>query len=237
MDARHAGAHRVPGRGRRPRPTRPTASSPTRRSPCPLGVERTADQAQATPSRSPCRSAPTASRCVSASSRTSSRDAPVKLPASTSRRGPARFGRTVLVSSQPALLRMAAALDLPAAYPYGCTEQRISRARAELALRRASATYSQLGGARGRSTRPCTRRSTGSRRSTTTTASSRSGRARAATCPSPPGPCSSWPRRASAGYPVDDEADGPADAGARAVAALRLHPVRRRRASPSGSGR
>ncbi len=42
--------------------------------------------------------------------------------------------RTLLVSSQPALLRMAAALDYLQQYPYGCTEQRISLARAELAL-------------------------------------------------------------------------------------------------------
>jgi hypothetical protein len=46
------------------------------------------------------------------------------------------LSRTVLLSSQPALLRMAAALDYLQAYPYGCTEQRISLSRAELALRK-----------------------------------------------------------------------------------------------------
>ncbi len=44
--------------------------------------------------------------------------------------------RSVLVSDQPALVRMAAGLDFLLAYPYGCTEQRLSRARAELALTR-----------------------------------------------------------------------------------------------------
>ncbi|HLX09482.1 MAG TPA: MG2 domain-containing protein [Thermoanaerobaculia bacterium] len=52
---------------------------------------------------------------------------------------PARPGsvrRSVLVSDQPALVRMAAGLDFLLEYPYGCTEQRLSRARAELALTR-----------------------------------------------------------------------------------------------------
>jgi hypothetical protein len=44
--------------------------------------------------------------------------------------------RSVLVSSEPALVRMAAGLDFLLDYPYGCTEQQISRARAYLALRR-----------------------------------------------------------------------------------------------------
>src|SRR5262249_8830271 len=51
---------------------------------------------------------------------------------------PARPGtvrRTLLVSDQPALLRMAAGLTFLQEYPYGCTEQRISRAEAFLALR------------------------------------------------------------------------------------------------------
>ncbi len=52
---------------------------------------------------------------------------------------PARNGtvrRTVLVSDQPALVRMAAGLDFLLNYPYGCTEQRISRARAQVALKK-----------------------------------------------------------------------------------------------------
>lgn len=44
--------------------------------------------------------------------------------------------RSVLVSSQPALVRMAAALDVLLAYPYGCTEQQISQARAYVAVAR-----------------------------------------------------------------------------------------------------
>ncbi|HVY98829.1 MAG TPA: alpha-2-macroglobulin family protein [Dongiaceae bacterium] len=60
---------------------------------------------------------------------------PVTVPAIDE---PVREGtlrRTLLLSSQPALLRMAAALDYLQEYPYGCTEQRISLARAELALK------------------------------------------------------------------------------------------------------
>lgn len=51
----------------------------------------------------------------------------------------------VLLSSQPGLLRMAAGLDYLQAYPYGCTEQRISLARAELALHKFRDTL-MLGG-------------------------------------------------------------------------------------------
>ncbi len=52
---------------------------------------------------------------------------------------PARPGtvrRSVLVSDQPALVRMAAGLDFLHRYPYGCTEQRLSLARARLALKK-----------------------------------------------------------------------------------------------------
>ncbi len=50
---------------------------------------------------------------------------------------PARPGTTrrrLLVSDQPALVKMAAGLDFLMSYPYGCTEQRISEARAHLAF-------------------------------------------------------------------------------------------------------
>ncbi|MHB8835207.1 MAG: alpha-2-macroglobulin family protein, partial [Candidatus Methylomirabilia bacterium] len=50
---------------------------------------------------------------------------------------PARPGtirRRLLVSDQPALVKMAAGLDFLMGYPYGCTEQRISEARAHLAF-------------------------------------------------------------------------------------------------------
>lgn len=44
--------------------------------------------------------------------------------------------REVLVSGEPALVRMLAALDSLLEYPHGCTEQRLSRSRAYLAMRR-----------------------------------------------------------------------------------------------------
>jgi alpha-2-macroglobulin len=44
--------------------------------------------------------------------------------------------RAALVTDQPAVLRLAAGLDFLMEYPYGCTEQRLSRARAALALGR-----------------------------------------------------------------------------------------------------
>ncbi len=47
---------------------------------------------------------------------------------------PGSVRRSLLVSSQPALVKMATGLDLLREYPYGCTEQRVSAARAELAL-------------------------------------------------------------------------------------------------------
>ena len=41
--------------------------------------------------------------------------------------------RSLLLSDQPALVRMAAGLNFLLQYPHGCTEQRVSRARAFLA--------------------------------------------------------------------------------------------------------
>lgn len=61
---------------------------------------------------------------------------PVTVPAITEAIRNGTLKRTVLLSSQPALLRMSAGLSYLQAYPYGCTEQRISNTRAELALRR-----------------------------------------------------------------------------------------------------
>jgi uncharacterized protein YfaS (alpha-2-macroglobulin family) len=52
---------------------------------------------------------------------------------------PARPGsvrRELLVADQPALVRMATALDMLVEYPYGCTEQRLSRAEGLLAFER-----------------------------------------------------------------------------------------------------
>jgi hypothetical protein len=66
--------------------------------------------------------------------------APASLPAITEELRPGTLKRNILVSSQPALLRMSGALNYLQTYPYGCTEQRISNARAELALRKFSDT-------------------------------------------------------------------------------------------------
>jgi uncharacterized protein YfaS (alpha-2-macroglobulin family) len=60
----------------------------------------------------------------------------LELPALPEPARPGSVRRSVLVSDQPALVRMAAGLDFLLDYPYGCTEQRLSRARAELALTR-----------------------------------------------------------------------------------------------------
>jgi alpha-2-macroglobulin len=60
----------------------------------------------------------------------------LELPALPEPARPGTVRRSVLASDQPALVRMAAGLDFLLAYPYGCTEQRLSRARAELALTR-----------------------------------------------------------------------------------------------------
>lgn len=51
--------------------------------------------------------------------------------------GPVRPGslrRSVLVSDQPGLVQMASGLDALLSYPFGCTEQRIARARARIAM-------------------------------------------------------------------------------------------------------
>jgi uncharacterized protein YfaS (alpha-2-macroglobulin family) len=61
---------------------------------------------------------------------------------------PARAGtvrRSVLASDQTALVRMATGLDMLIDYPYGCTEQRLSRTRAELALTRLRDLLKQAG--------------------------------------------------------------------------------------------
>lgn len=57
------------------------------------------------------------------------------LPDAPAAARPGSVRRSLLVSGQPALVKMATGLDALRAYPYGCTEQRVSAARAELALR------------------------------------------------------------------------------------------------------
>ncbi len=61
---------------------------------------------------------------------------PVAIPPVAEPARPGTVRRSLLVSDQPGLVRMAAGLDFLLAYPYDCTEQRISRSRAEVALKR-----------------------------------------------------------------------------------------------------
>lgn len=61
---------------------------------------------------------------------------PAQFPPLPGTPRPGSVRREVLVSDRPDLVRMAAALDLLLAYPHGCTEQRTSRSRALVALRR-----------------------------------------------------------------------------------------------------
>lgn len=58
------------------------------------------------------------------------------LPAVKGGARPGTVSRQVTVSAHPALLRMAAGLNFLMEYPFGCTEQRVSRASAHLALKR-----------------------------------------------------------------------------------------------------
>jgi hypothetical protein len=62
--------------------------------------------------------------------------APADFPAVDEEAREGTVRRTMLASSQPGLVRMAAALDFMLEYPFGCTEQRTSRARTQVALRR-----------------------------------------------------------------------------------------------------
>jgi len=61
---------------------------------------------------------------------------PFPLPGPEEAARPGTVRRSLLVSDQPALVRMAAGLDFLRRYPYGCTEQKLSRAHAYLALRK-----------------------------------------------------------------------------------------------------
>jgi hypothetical protein len=59
---------------------------------------------------------------------------------------PGTIRREVLVSTEPAIVKMAAGLDTLMAFPHHCTEQRVSQARAQLALKKFRALLSQRGG-------------------------------------------------------------------------------------------
>jgi len=60
----------------------------------------------------------------------------LSIPEIPQKARPGTVRREVVVSSQPELVRMAAGLDFLLRYPYGCTEQQLSRARAYVALKK-----------------------------------------------------------------------------------------------------
>ncbi|MCU0290467.1 MAG: hypothetical protein MUF10_00540 [Thermoanaerobaculaceae bacterium] len=59
---------------------------------------------------------------------------------------PGTVRRTLVLSEQAGLVRMAAGLSFLLDYPYGCTEQRISRTRAQVAMARLRGLLAQEGG-------------------------------------------------------------------------------------------
>jgi uncharacterized protein YfaS (alpha-2-macroglobulin family) len=61
--------------------------------------------------------------------------ATLDLPAPSAPVRPQSFSAAVTLATDPALVRLIGALDYLVQYPYGCTEQRISLAASELALR------------------------------------------------------------------------------------------------------
>jgi uncharacterized protein YfaS (alpha-2-macroglobulin family) len=73
-------------------------------------------------------------------------DKPLALAAVAEPVRPGTLRRSILLSDQPGLVRMAAGLDYLLSYPYGCTEQQLSRARAYVALRRFRDVLQQSGG-------------------------------------------------------------------------------------------
>ncbi|HEY5907133.1 MAG TPA: alpha-2-macroglobulin family protein, partial [Vicinamibacteria bacterium] len=71
---------------------------------------------------------------------------PFRLPEVAEGSRPGTLRRRILLSQQPALVKMAAGLDFFRDYPYGCTEQQLSRARAYVAFRKFRALLGQKGG-------------------------------------------------------------------------------------------
>jgi uncharacterized protein YfaS (alpha-2-macroglobulin family) len=61
---------------------------------------------------------------------------PLPVPALAEKARPGSVRRSILVSDQPGLVQMAAGMEFLLEYPYGCTEQQISRARAYIAMRK-----------------------------------------------------------------------------------------------------
>jgi uncharacterized protein YfaS (alpha-2-macroglobulin family) len=103
-----------------------------------LGVERMADKARDAFSVplpiKPDRGAVHERKIVDLTSAT-----PFVLPAVDTPARPGTFKRSILVSSQPALVRLMAGLSYLRQYPFGCTEQRVSAARAEIAAKQFAA--------------------------------------------------------------------------------------------------
>lgn len=71
---------------------------------------------------------------------------PLVVPAIPEAVRPGSVRRSLVVSEQAGLVRMAAGLSFLLEYPYGCTEQRISTARAQVALARLRGLLAQEGG-------------------------------------------------------------------------------------------
>ncbi len=100
-----------------------------------FGVERTADRVgDAFEVELPI--VPDRRRVVLASSTTLAAGSRWALPEPREETRAGTLRRKLLVSSAPGVLELASGLDFLLRYPYGCTEQRLSTARAGLALRR-----------------------------------------------------------------------------------------------------
>jgi uncharacterized protein YfaS (alpha-2-macroglobulin family) len=74
--------------------------------------------------------------------------APLNLAGIEGAARPGTIRRQILVSSQPELVRLFAGLDYLRGYPYGCTEQRVSLARSEIAAKEFSAAMDEGSAAR-----------------------------------------------------------------------------------------
>ncbi|HPS76650.1 MAG TPA: alpha-2-macroglobulin family protein, partial [Thermoanaerobaculaceae bacterium] len=71
---------------------------------------------------------------------------PLLVPAVPDQPRPGTVRRTLVLSEQAGLVRMAAGLSFLLDYPYGCTEQRLSRTRAQVAMARLRGLLEQDGG-------------------------------------------------------------------------------------------
>jgi alpha-2-macroglobulin len=65
------------------------------------------------------------------------------IPALVEKARPGSVRRSILISDQAGLVRMAAGMEFLLEYPYGCTEQQISRARAYIAMKKFRALLHQ----------------------------------------------------------------------------------------------